>query len=84
MTDKIKLAALCIFGTEGITAGELRRMGATGVEAENGRVVFDYSPQMLVRANLRCRYCERIMLLLRVFKAFNFEQLYQNVKSIPW
>ncbi|MCQ4022535.1 MULTISPECIES: class I SAM-dependent RNA methyltransferase [unclassified Ruminococcus] len=84
MTDKIKLAALCIFGTEGITAGELRRMGATGVEAENGRVVFDYSPQMLVRANLRCRYCERIMLLLKVFRATDFESLYQNIKSIPW
>lgn len=84
MTDNIKLAALCIFGTEGITAGELRRMGATGVEAENGRVLFDYSPQMLVRANLRCRYCERIMLFIKSFKAFNFEQLYQNIGSIPW
>lgn len=84
MFKDLKLAALCIFGTEGITAGELRRMGAQNVEAENGRVVFDYSPEMLVRSNLRCRYCERIVLLVKVFKAYNFEQLFQNVKSIPW
>lgn len=84
MIKDLKLAALCIFGTEGITAGELRRMGAENVEAENGRVVFDYSPEMLVRSNLRCRYCERIVLLVKVFKAYNFEQIFQNVKSIPW
>ncbi len=84
MFDGIKLAALCIFGTEGIAAGELRRMGAENVSAENGRVIFDYSPQMLVRANIRCRYCERIVLLLKNFKALSFEELFQNINNIPW
>ncbi len=84
MFSGIKLVALCVFGTEGITAGELRRMGAENVAAENGRVVFDYSPEMLVRANLRCRYCERIVLLVGVFKAVSFEQLFDNVGKIPW
>lgn len=80
----LKLAGLCIFGTEGIAAGELRRMGAENVSAENGRVVFDYSDKLLVRSNLRCRYCERIVLLTDAFKAFTFEQLFENVRSIPW
>lgn len=84
MFKGLKLAGLCIFGTEGIAAGELRRMGAENVSAENGRVVFDYSDKLLVRSNLRCRYCERIVLLAGVFKAITFEQLFENVRSIPW
>lgn len=84
MIKDLKLAAMCIFGTEGIAAGELRRMGAENVQAENGRVLFDYSPQMLVRSNIRCRYCERIVLLVRTFKATNFEQLFQNINAVPW
>lgn len=84
MFNGLKLVAPCVFGTEGIAAGELRRMGAQNVEAENGRVLFGYSPEMLIRANLRCRYCERIELLVKEFEAFSFEQLFQNIVDIPW
>ena len=34
--EKNKLVAICLFGTEGIVADELKRMGAEGVTAENG------------------------------------------------
>ncbi|MGN0551503.1 MAG: class I SAM-dependent RNA methyltransferase [Acutalibacteraceae bacterium] len=81
---KFNLTASCLLGLEGIVAGELRRMGAEDVMAENGRVVFKGSPQMIARANIRSRYSERILILLSTFKAYSFEELFQNIKSLPW
>lgn len=81
---KFKLVATCLLGLEGMVAQELKMMGAQNVCAENGRVVFDGSPQMIARANLKSRYSERILILMSTFEARTFEQLFQNVKNLPW
>ena len=40
--ELFNMVAPCLFGTESIAAGELRRMGIENIEVQNGRVLFPY------------------------------------------
>lgn len=82
--NNIKFIAPCLFGVEGILAGELERMGALNVLAENGRVKFEGDLNILARANICSRYAERICVCLGEFEATSFEELFQGVKKIPF
>ena len=82
--SEYKLVIPCLLGIEGLVATELREMGAENVEPENGRVVFQGSPEMIARANLWSRYGERVLVQLGDFRALSFEELFQGVKRIPW
>ncbi len=81
---KLKFSAPCIFGLEGICANELKFLGINDVVAENGRVLFSGDFSTLAKANINSRYAERILILLSEFKAYSFEELFDNVKNIPW
>ena len=74
----------CLLGVEGLVADELREMGAAQVTPENGRVVFDGSPELIARANIRSRFAERVLVLLGTFEAKSFESLFNGVKALPW
>ena len=82
--SQIKMVAPCLFGLEGLVAGELRTMEAQKVEAQNGRVLFEGDASVLARANIGSRYAERIQILMGTFQARTFEQLFQGVKALPW
>ncbi|MDD3261535.1 MAG: class I SAM-dependent RNA methyltransferase [Oscillospiraceae bacterium] len=79
-----QLVAPCLLGVEGLVSRELRDMGAQNVQAQNGRVVFAGTPQMLVRANLNSRFSERIQVLMGTFPARTFDQLFEGVRALPW
>lgn len=81
---KLKYVAPCLFGIEGIAAGEFERMGAENVKAENGRVLFEGDLNMLARANINSRFAERICICVGEFDATSFEELFQGVKGLPW
>ena len=82
--SNIKFIAPCLFGVEGILAGELERMGALNVKAENGRVKFEGDLNMLARANICSRFAERICINLGEFEATSFEELFRGVKAISF
>lgn len=84
MLDKMTFCAPCLLGIEGLAAEEFREMGCEAVRAENGRVLFEGNQSILARANLNCRYAERIMILVGEFHAESFEELFQGVKALPW
>lgn len=84
ISNKILMAAPCQLGIEGLVAGELRRMEAENVAAENGRVLFEGDESMLVRANLNSRYAERICVVMGRFKATSFDELFEGTKALPW
>ncbi len=73
----------CLFGLEGPTAVQLRRMGIENVRAENGRVRFSGHAADCARANVRLRTGERVLLQLGQFEAKTFEELFQGVKVLP-
>lgn len=73
-----------VFGVEGIAAGELKRMGADNVRAENGRVLFSGDLNILARANINSRFTERILINLKTFRSISFTELFDNVTEIPF
>lgn len=81
---KIKMVAPCLLGIEGIAADEFRRMGFENVVAENGRVLLEGDFNMLARANINSRFCERILINMGEFTATTFTQLFDGVKSLPF
>ena len=80
----IKMVAPCIFGLEGLVSDELKEMGAENVLAENGRVFFEGSENILARANIRSRFSERIYIDVGSFEAHSFEELFEGTKALPW
>lgn len=82
--NNLKYTAPCLFGVEGIAAGELERMGALNVKAENGRVNFEGDLNILARANINSRFCERICINVGEFNAESFEELFEGVKALAW
>ena len=83
MSD-FQLVCPCLFGLEGPLGDELRRMDLKNVRPQNGRVVFDGSDEALARANLCSRYGERVQILMGVFPARSFEELFEGVRAMPW
>ena len=81
---KINFVIPCLLGLEAPIAEELREMGAEDVKAENGRVLFSGDESILARANIRCRFAERIQILVGTFEAHTFEELFQGTKRLPW
>ncbi|MGN1081082.1 MAG: class I SAM-dependent RNA methyltransferase [Acutalibacteraceae bacterium] len=80
--DKLKFAATCLLGLEGIVADELKKAEISGVSAENGRVIFEGGFETLARANLCLRCAERVLLILGEFEAKSFDELFEKVKAI--
>lgn len=74
----------CLLGIESLIAEELRDMGAEDVVAENGRVLFSGNENILARANINCRYAERVQVLVGTFEARSFEELFEKTKVLPW
>lgn len=81
---EITMVCPCLLGLEGLVKDELIYMGAQDVRPQNGRVLFQGDLALLARANLNCRYGERILLQMGSFSAKTFEELFQNVKNLPW
>jgi putative N6-adenine-specific DNA methylase len=58
-------------------------MNLRDVAAENGRVLFHGDFSDVIRANLRLRTGERVLLRLATFPAHSFEELFQGVYKTP-
>ncbi|HEX2937593.1 MAG TPA: class I SAM-dependent RNA methyltransferase [Ruminiclostridium sp.] len=82
--DKITLACPCVFGVESLVADEIKALGYSEVETQNGRVIFSGDESAIARANIGLRCAERVLILLGEFEAHSFEDLFQGVKSIGW
>lgn len=82
--EKYRLIAPCYFGTESTTAFEVRRLGAEDVKVTDGRVTFSGGVELIASANLNLRCAERVVLLLKTYKAVTFDELFDGVYEIPW
>ncbi len=81
---KYNLTVPCLFGLEGIAAGEFRRMGFEEVNTSDGRVDLVGDETMLVRANLWSRFGERVYIRVGEFVATSFTELFDNIAALPW
>ena len=81
---KLELIAATTFGLEAVVRREIEALGYKIIKTEDGRVVFEGSERAIVRANLWLRSADRVQIKMAEFKALEFEDIFQNVKGIPW
>ena len=81
--DQMEFSVPCLFGLEGLTGDELRRLDMANVRVENGRVRFSGDSRALAKANVCLRTGERVLIVLADFRATTFEELFQGVYNTP-
>ena len=81
--DQMEFSVPCLFGLEGLTGDELRRLNMDNVRVENGRVLFSGDSRALAKANVCLRTGERVLIVLADFRATTFEELFQGVYNTP-
>ena len=84
MSQELTFSVPTLFGVEGLTADELRRLGLEQVRAENGRVFCQGAALDLARLNLNLRTGERVLLVLGSFPAADFDALFEGTRALPW
>ncbi len=80
----VEMIAPCLFGLESVLSFEATKLGFTNIRAENGRVRFCGETDDIPKANIGLRTAERVLVCLSEFEARTFEELFQNVRKIPW
>ncbi|MDR3259217.1 MAG: class I SAM-dependent RNA methyltransferase [Fusobacteriaceae bacterium] len=71
-------------GLESIVRDECQELNFKNVVAFNGRVEFEGTLADIPKANINLRCADRAFIKMGEFKATTFEELFQNIKKIPW
>lgn len=82
--SRYSLIATAAFGLESVVAKELKQLGFTDLHVFNGGVSFTGNESSICACNLWLRSADRLYLKLAEFKAVTFEELFQQVKGLPW
>lgn len=80
----IKYLATCASGLEGALCKELRNMNYKILHTIRGRVLFEAPIEDVFKLNLWLRTAERVIMVLKQFKAENFDELFEGISQIPW
>ena len=81
---RLQLIATAPMGLEAVVARELKELGYTDMEVENGRVTFTGDLIDICRCNLWLRTSDRILVKMGEFNAFTFDELFEGTKALPW
>lgn len=76
--------ASCVFGLEALVSRELRDLGLEVGDVKDGRVFFEADEEGIALSNIWLRTAERVYIVLDEFEAEDSEELYQNVRAMPW
>jgi putative N6-adenine-specific DNA methylase len=78
------LIATTTFGLEAVVKRELIDLGFKIIRTENGKVYFETDKNGIVKSNLWLRSADRVLLFIAEFKAFDFDQLFDQIYQIKW
>ena len=81
---KLEIIAATTFGLEAASRREIEKLGYKILKTEDGKVTFLGDERAVVRANLWLRTAERVQIKMADFMAYEFEDLFQQIKGIPW
>lgn len=81
---ELNLIATCTFGLESVLKKEIQLLGYKTTGTENGRVKFSSDELAVARANLFLRTADRVHIILKEFRADDFDLLFDGVKSVEW
>ncbi len=82
--DRMELVAPCHFGLEAVLKKEIWDLGYDISQVEDGRVTFCGDLEAISRANVFLRTAERILLKVGKLKAVTFDELFEQIKALPW
>lgn len=74
----------CHFGLEAVLKKEVLDLGYEIDKVEDGRVTFIGDADAVCRANIFLRTAERVLICVGKFKAYTYDELFENVKACPW
>src|SRR6267378_3877007 len=78
------MVAKTLGGLEALLAGELQKLGAKEVEEHVRAVSFKGDTGFMYKANYCCRTAIRILKPLKMLVIRNENDLYNQVKEMPW
>ncbi|MCI9449207.1 MAG: class I SAM-dependent RNA methyltransferase [Clostridiales bacterium] len=78
-----KYVATCLFGLEGLLGEEIDRLGYHRIETIDGRIIFEGGAEAAARCNINLRFAERIYLLIGMFSAYSFAELFEKTRDLP-
>ena len=79
-----EFTAPCHFGMEAVLKREIYDLGYDITKVEDGRVTFEGDLETICRSNIFLRTAERVMVQIGRFRATTFDELYENMKDLPW
>ncbi|WP_026915027.1 THUMP domain-containing class I SAM-dependent RNA methyltransferase [Christiangramia portivictoriae] len=82
--DNYRMIAKTLFGFESILAKELLDLGAMDIKEGNRMVSFVGDKGFMYKANLCLRTAIKILKPYESFKANSEQELYDNIKKLPW
>lgn len=82
--EKYEMIAPCHFGMEAVLKREITDLGYDITEVDNGKVTFAGDITAIARSNIFLRTTERILLKAACFRAETFDELFENIKALPW
>lgn len=84
MANNFRMIAKTLYGFEPILAKELLDLGAMDIKEGNRMVSFVGDLGFMYKANLCLRTAIKILKPYESFKANNEQELYDNIKRLPW
>ena len=81
---KLELIATATFGLEAVVKREIENLGYKILKSEDGKITFLGDERAVVRANLWLRSADRVQIKMAEFMAYEFEDLFQQIKGIAW
>lgn len=82
--DNYRMIAKTLYGFESILAKELLDLGAMDIKEGNRMVSFTGDKGFMYKANLCLRTAIKILKPYESFTANSEEELYENIKKLPW
>ena len=83
MKKTFQLIATSAAGLEAVVGREIRELGIE-CQVENGRVRFEGDIESIIQTNLWLRSADRIKIIVGMFPAKTFEELFQGVFALDW
>uniref|UniRef100_A0A7V4NF75 RNA methyltransferase n=1 Tax=Fervidobacterium pennivorans TaxID=93466 RepID=A0A7V4NF75_FERPE len=80
-SELFEIVAFCSSGLEGAVALELKKFGYKVYYSSSGRIFFKARLEDLPFLNMYMKTVDRILILIKKFKAETFDELFDNVKD---
>ena len=76
--------ATCLFGLEGLLGEEIDLLGYKRLSTIDVRIAFEGPPAAAAECNVNLRFAERLYVSVGSFKAYRFDELFENTRELDW